>query len=77
MASIVFTGDPKAPGFDPPVLEMYQIKFPFGEPVEVNDDAVVAKLRVHSHFAVDGPATKGESLAKARAAKASKKKSAA
>lgn len=74
MANVTFSGDPRAPGTDPSEAELFGIKFPFGKPVEVADDAIVAKLRTHSHFTVDGPATKGESLAKARAVKASKKK---
>ena len=74
MANVTFSGDPKAPGTDPAEQEFFGIKFPLGKAVEVSDDAIVAKLRSHSHFTIDGPATKGEALVKARAAKASKKK---
>ena len=77
MAKVTFSGDPKAPGTDPAECEMFGIKFPLDREIEVNDDAVVARLRSHSHFTIDGPATKGEALVKARAAKAAKKPKAA
>lgn len=73
MANVTFSGDPRALGTDPAEAEFFGIKFPLGQPVEVADDAIVARLRSHTHFTIDGPATKGESLAKARAVKASKK----
>lgn len=72
MAKVTFSGDPKAPGTDPAEAEFFGIKFPLGEAIDVEDDAIVAKLRSHSHFTVDGPVSKGESLAKAREAKAAK-----
>lgn len=74
MTNVTFTGDPRAPGADPALSEMYGITFPFNKPVEVEDAGVVAKLRRHNHFTVDGVPTKGESLAKARETKAQKAK---
>lgn len=82
MAHITFSGDPRAPGTDPAGLVMHGISFPFGQAVEVADAAIVAKLRSHSHFTVEGEAaepteapakpSKADNLAKARAAKAAK-----
>lgn len=77
MAQVTFSGDPKAPGTDPAEAVFFGIKFPLGQSVDVADDKIVAKLRSHSHFTVDGPVTKTESLAKARAVKAAKKPAAA
>lgn len=73
MAQITFSGDPRNPGTNPAEAEFFGIKFPLGKPVEVADEKIVAKLRSHSHFTVDGPVTKTEALTKARAAKAAKK----
>lgn len=74
MAQVTFTGDPRFPGTDPAEQEFFGIVFPLNEAVEVEDDAIVAKLRRHSHFTVDGAPTKAESLAKARETKAQKAK---
>lgn len=76
MAKITFSGDPRCPGTDPAKLVMHGITFPLGQAVEVADDKIVAKLRSHSHFTVDGEAekpAKPDPMAKARAARAAKK----
>ncbi len=79
MAQVTFSGDPRNPGTDPAKLVMHGVMFPLGKPVEIEDEAVVAKFRSHSHFTVEGEApvepakpSKADHLAKARAAKAAK-----
>lgn len=74
MAQVTFTGDPRFPGTDPAEQEFFGIVFPLDKAVDVEDDAIVAKLRRHSHFTVDGAPTKAESLAKARETKVQKAK---
>ena len=51
MASFVFTGDPRAKGSDPAACQNFGLTFTLnGDPVEVADEAIAAKLRTHSHF---------------------------
>jgi hypothetical protein len=65
MPKVTFTGDPKAPGFDPEFVEMHGIIFPYGQPVEV-EDAVANKLSNHSHFSTGaGNAPPRDSILKA------------
>lgn len=50
MAQFTFSGDPRAPGTDPAQAEIGGVIFPFGKAVTVEDEALAAKLRTHSHF---------------------------
>ena len=50
MAQFAFTGDPKAPGYDPPTAEMFGKVFPFGEMVTVDEPYAASRLKTHSHF---------------------------
>ena len=74
MTTITFTGDPRAPGTDPATCELFGIVFPLGEPVEVSDKAIGARLAKHSHFTVgESDVLPSGRMAKARAARAAKK----
>ena len=51
MPLVTFTGDPRAPGTDPAILEHRGHIFPLGEAVDV-PASVAARLAGHSHFTV-------------------------
>ncbi len=51
MAKFRFIGNPRDPKDSRASVTFGGIVFPLGEPVEVTDDAVMAKLRGNSHFA--------------------------
>lgn len=61
MATATFTGDPRAPGFDPALVELHGIAFPLNEPIEV-PDAIALRLSSHSHFTVTGQAERPATL---------------
>ena len=53
MAQVTFIGDPRGEGFESPAAcEMFGIIFPLNAPVEVADEAHLAKLKGNSHFEV-------------------------
>lgn len=51
MPTVVFSGDPRAPGTDPAECVMFGVTFPLSEPVEAPDE-IADRLRTHSHFTV-------------------------
>jgi hypothetical protein len=54
MAVFTFTGDPHAPGTDPLTCELGGVVFTFLTPKTVDDEALIKRLRRHSHFTETG-----------------------
>lgn len=54
MKLITYHGDPANGGEGPPFVHLWDITFPKGEAVEVEDAFAIAKASANSHFKVRG-----------------------
>lgn len=57
MTSFIFIGDPRMKGKDmTETCNIFEMSFPKGKPVHVEDGATAARLRRHNHFTEVGDA---------------------